>query len=204
MKKLSFVLPVFLCFLLCSCTKISLLSDNDAETGAKIHKRYMKMTSYSSDVKITVIGNKTEKIYQAKQYFVSPDKMMLDFSDGFKIILNGEKAYLINGDKKEEYKTKDELNYLFVNEFFSLYYRSMETAVSAQHHEGGDSTLFETELLNESAHRHTAILKINNKTLNPERLIVRDLGGKDVLYADFSSFLYNQKTDDNFLNVSGG
>lgn len=193
-----------MCLALSSCSGITMLSDSDADTYAKIHKRYIQMLSYCADVKITVLGNKTQKTYQAKQYYLSPDKMMLDFSGGLKIIFAGDKAKVISGENSEEFHASDDVNYLFVNEFFELYYRSQDTAVSTQNHDDGGSTFLETELINQTSHRYKAVLKVNNKTLNPERLTVRDLGGNDVICADFSSFLYNAKIAEEIFTDNGG
>ncbi|MBP3337322.1 MAG: hypothetical protein J6L59_02820 [Clostridia bacterium] len=205
MKKISlFFTLLMMCLALSSCSGITMLSDSDADTYAKIHKRYIQMPSYCADVKITVLGNKTQKTYQAKQYYLSPDKMMLDFSGGLKIIFAGDKAKVISGENSEEFHASDDVNYLFVNEFFELYYRSQDTAVSTQNHDDGGSTFLETELINQTSHRYKAVLKVNNKTLNPERLTVRDLGGNDVICADFSSFLYNAKIAEEIFTDNGG
>lgn len=205
LKKISLFLALLMTsFVLGSCSGITMLSDSDADTYAKIHKRYIQMSSYCADVKITVLSNKTQKTYQAKQYCLLPDKMMLDFSEGLKIVFAGDKVNVISGENSEEFHASDDVNYLFVHEFFELYYRSQDTAVSAQNHDDGGSTFLETELINQTSHRYKAVLKINNKTLNPERLTVRDLGGNDVIYADFSSFLYNAKIAEEIFTDNGG
>ncbi len=191
-------------FLFTSCESITILSDSDADIYAKIHNRYSKMESYTAEVTLTVISNKTEKTYKVKQGYLSPDKMVANFLDtGAKAIIKEKNVTLSYGENLVTLPASSDINYLFINEFFKMYYMSQSTALSVASHDRGSTTRLETELISPTSHRYKSVLTINNKTLNPERLSVCDMSGKDVLFADFHSFVYNDKIDENeFTNES--
>lgn len=191
---------LMICLVFASCSGITPLSDSDADIYAKIHKRYSKMTSYTSEVTICAKGNKTENIYTAKQYYISPDKMLTVFDDGLKILINGAASQVKMGDNEAVFSASDDIYYLFINEFFRLYYLSQDTALSVANHSAGSITRLTAYLPSAKASRYKLVLTINNKTLSPDRLSVCDAGGNEVLYADFKSFIINDKIDEEIFS----
>lgn len=188
--------------LLTSCKGVIMLTDSEADIYAKIHKRYAAMDSYTAEVTMTVKSNKTESSYRLRQQYLAPDKMSAELTDaGIKTIIDGDNAVVINGENATVIPAAGDINYLFVNEFFRLYYLSQETAVSVTSGStSGGVTRLETELIKPTAYRYRAIMTVSNQTLNPESLIITDMSGETVLRADFSSFIYNDKINgDHFI-----
>lgn len=202
MRKCKLVLLTLMISLLFSaCKSIPMLTDSDADIYAKIHNRFSHMTSYSSEVTMTVISNKTENKYELKQYFKAPDKMAAVYCDyGTKYIITETGAHLSRGESSAIFPANDDVNYLFLNEFFKIYYLAQDTTLAVLNTEGGGSTILETELTTPTAYRYRARLTINNKTLSPMRLAICDMSGNDVLYADYKSFIYNDSIDDSIFS----
>ena len=173
-----------------------MFTDSDADIHAKIHKRYSDMKSYAADVKITVKSNKTENVYTAKQFFSEPDTMSVEFNEsGTLYLIKNGMAVLKKGENELSFPAANSINYLFINEFFKLYYTSQDTAITVSSDEVLSVTRLETELIGSTSKRNSAVLTVNNKTLSPERLVIYDFGKNPVIEVDFLSFIYNAKSE---------
>ena len=163
------------------------------------------MESYSAKVLLTVKGNRGDNVYELEQKVSKDNKMCScvlspDNIKGIKTVKNGDKVKVIyNGKEKHELESEAsaDLELSYVNNFFSLYYRSEETAVSVSaNSEKSATTLLETDLSDKSARRQKASMLIDNQTLSPKNITVYDMGGNVVFIAEFVEFKYNDKIDD--------
>lgn len=183
-------------------------TDEDLDIYEKIHHYYNKMESYSAYVKMTVKSNKTENIYEMEQMSAGAKKMTKIISpehlSGIMTVKDGEKTQVVYAGNKEHklsVPVSEDIDYSFVDNFMSLYYRSEETAVTTVAQDEGETTLLETELPLKSARRRKASMLIDNKTLAPKNITVYDMGGNIVFIADFVKFVYNDNIKDEIFEI---
>ncbi len=202
------LLTLMISLCLCGCEGSVNFTDEDLGIYEKIHRYYSKMESYSAYVKMTVKSNKTENVYEMEQLsagdkkitkIVSPEQlsriMIITDGDDVQVIYSGSKEYKLSVPLSED------IDYSFVDNFMSLYYRSEETAVTTVAQEESGTTLLETELPLESARRRKASMLIDNKTLAPKNITVYDMGGNIVFIADFVKFVYNDNIKDEIFEI---
>lgn len=202
------VRKVFILFLtlmislsLCACTRD--FRDRDMDIYEKIHKRYNSLTSYSADVSISVFSNKTENQYFLSQKFCAPDKFFTRATDKaatFSVvtITNGTKTktYADGSEYSLVVPSNDFLSLLYVNNFFSAYYLSEETALSVNASlSESDQTILSLELSDNDSVVHSASLSVDNKTLIPHTLTLYNADGEKLLIATYQNFKFNDKID---------
>lgn len=200
-KKLCLVfLTLMISFSTHGCT-IKHFSDRDMDIYEKIHRHYSKMEGYSAVFAFEVISNKTEKQYVARQKTLSPDKFYTKVkseNSGLTVttITNGEKTKTLTegSDYFVTVPTAEHLGLLFVNRFFSAYYGSEETALIVNHAGTGNVTVLTTDLSALDTVYQTATLTIDNKTLSPVELTLKDEAGTPLLHGTYKDFQYNDKT----------
>lgn len=207
-RLLSLALMIILIF--GGCTANKKFSDDESGIYEKIHRYYNKMESYSARVVLTVKGNRGDNVYEIEQKVSQDNKMCSsvlspDNVKGIQTIKNGDKVKVIyNGKEKYELDSEasSELNLSYVNNFFSLYYRSEETSVSVNANiEKGGTTLLETDLTDKTTRTQKASMLIDNETLAPKNITVYDMGGNVVFIAEFVEFKYNDKIDDKIFEI---
>lgn len=192
------------------CNANKKFSEDESGIYEKIHRYYNKMESYSAKVVLTVKGNRGENVYELEQKVAKNDKMLSsvlspDNVKGIQTVKNGERVKVIyNGKEKRELESEAsaDLDLSYVNNFFSLYYRSEETAVSVSANDKkGGTTLLETDLTDKSARRQKASMLVDNQTLAPKNITVYDMGGNVVFIAEFVEFRYNDKIDNEIFEI---
>ncbi|MBQ4516110.1 MAG: hypothetical protein II978_04895 [Clostridia bacterium] len=210
MKCRLLLLALMIILIFGGCNANKRLSDDESGIYEKIHHYYNKMESYSAKVVLTVKGNRGDNVYELEQKVLKNDKMLScvlspDDVKGIQTIKNGEKVKVIyNGKEKHELESEAsaDLDLSYVNNFFSLYYRSEETSVSVSANvEKGGTTLLETDLSDKSTRRQKASMLIDNNTLTPKNITVYDMGGNVVFIAEFVEFKYNDKIDDKIFEI---
>lgn len=200
-KKLCLVfLTLMISFSAYGCT-IEHFSDRDMDVYEKIHRYYSKMDGYSAVFEFNVISNKTEKQYVAEQKTISPDKFYTKVqseNSGLSVttVTNGKKTKTLTegSDYFVTVPTAEHLGLLFVNRFFSAYYGSEETALVVSHAGHGNVTVLTTDLSALDTVYQTATMTIDNKTLAPVELTLKDKEGNPLLRGTYKEFKYNDKT----------
>ncbi|MBQ9914858.1 MAG: hypothetical protein IJO50_01810, partial [Clostridia bacterium] len=85
---------------------------------------------------------------------------------------------------------------LLLHDFFSLYYRSEDTALEVSSRtETAGSILLETVCIPKESSRYRISLLCDTKSLEPKTLTVYDMGGNIRTKAEFSNFSYNPSFD---------
>lgn len=193
----TFLLILTTIMLFSGCGGVQMLSDTEADVYAKIHRRYSEMKSYSATAEITFKSNKTENKYTVLQKYCAPNKMAAEITEtNTSYVVNDGKAAIKKGENSLNFQSAEDINYLFLNDFFKMYYMSQNTALTASTEAAGGVIRLETELVPVSALRCSAELTLNVKTLAPERLTVKDAGKNAVIIIDFKDFLYNAEIDE--------
>ena len=183
-----------------ACSVRGGFGDRDMDIYEKIHRYYSEMERYSAKLTFTVFSNKTENQYMAEQKSIGNDKFYTTITNGDRAlsvttITNGEKTKTLTegSDYSLTVPSAEVTGLLFVNRFFTAYYSSEETVLTAGGAAKGNVTVLETELSLNRTNFAKMTLTVDNKTLAPKTLTVYDLGGKEVLKGEFSEFIYNDK-----------
>lgn len=199
-KKLFFIFLTLMISLGAHGCAIEHFSDSDMDIYEKIHKYYSEMNGYSAVLEFEVISNKTEKCYTAVQKTMSPDKFYTKVNaedSGLTIttVTNGKKTKTLSEGSNYfvTLPTAEHLGLLFVNRFFSAYYGSEETALTVSRAKAGKVTALTTDLSALDTVYQTATLTIDNKTLAPVELILKDEKGATLLRGTYKDFKYNDK-----------
>lgn len=207
-----FLLTLMISLFLSGCNGGVGFSDDDLGIYEKIHHYYSKMESYSARVRLTVRSNKTDNVYELEQSVKGSDKALSrilspDSIKGLETVRNGDKVTVRFGDSDKNelaVEASEDIDLSYVSNFFSLYYRSEETAVSvSSREENAGTTLLETDLPAESARRQKASMLVDNRTLAPKNITVYDMGGNVVFIAEFIEFVYNDKVEDKIFDITG-
>ena len=198
------LLMIMLAFSGCSNIKISY------DVYERLYQAYNSMSSYEAEVEVTSFSNHSQNIYVAKQYFKEPDKMRSDIIspqavEGVQTVINGERAQILQPGSGgnltlAELKNGDS-NFLFLNTFFSLYYKSESTSVSVSNTEDGEMIVMETETGLSNPYRNSMRLKISSKTLNPIQLDILGKDGEVYMTVVYKSFTPNQPLEDSLFEI---
>ena len=199
-KKLtSFFLTLMISLSVCACG----FSDRDMDIYEKIHKKYLKMESYSADLDMTVFSNKTQNRYFVSQKTCEPDKFytLVTDPDGlFSVttITNGAvtKVTTDSSDYAITVPSNEYLDLLFINNFLKAYYASEVTSLNV------DSSIIngnKTTLMVETNHPESTIKKVslsfNNETLAPEMISVFGENDTVLVTAKYENFKFNDSID---------
>ena len=174
------------------------LRDSHVDIYKRIHEKYSRMTAYTAEVTLTVKGRKSEKVYRLTQQVQEPQKAVITVQEPESLkdvctIFNGGQVLVKSPVSADTLltKTEDLPNALLLNDFFSLYYQSEETAIHVDANEDSGTLLLETEYLPQTSEQFKTSLLLDTKTLQPKTITVFDAGGNVRMLAEFSDFCYN-------------
>lgn len=196
-------------FLLVGCGQMPTLSDRDADIYTQLHKKFSLMESYSATVKLTVKSNKTENTYTMTQKVKSPDKAVVTLKEPASLadvttVFSGDFVSVsAKGGDSLKIPAGETVNDLLLNDFFTTYYKSEDTAVSVSSAQESQSTiLLETVAIPDTSKQYKMSLLCDVKKLEPKTLTVYDVGGNVRMIAEFSDFSYNLPLDDSLFVIS--
>ena len=165
------------------------------DTYEKIYKRYNSLGEYSADVSITANSNKGDSTYKVLQTYSPQDA----FSS--KIVKPDNMAdteYKIENDKMTftspngqsvtiaDYVSEDE-DFTSIAGFFERYFTS-EDAFAETSGINDNQTRLQVMITPGSRERFSQSMWIDNKTLDPVRLITYDINGEETLTAEIERF----------------
>lgn len=198
------LLMIMLAFSGCSNMKISY------DVYERLYQAYNSMVSYEAEVEVTSFSNHSKNVYVAKQYFKDPDKMRSDVLspqtvEGVQTVINGDRAQILQPGSGgnltlSELKNGDS-NFLFLNTFFSLYYKSENTSVGVNNTAEGGMIVLETETGLSNPYRSNMRLKVSSKTLNPVQMDILGKDGEVYMTVIYKSFTPNQSIDDSLFEI---
>ncbi len=198
-KQLCALALVLTLTILSGCAPEKTMSNSEAGVYSRLHKKFSQMESYSATVRLTVKSNKTENVYTMTQKVKLPDQAVMTLTEpqalsGLTTVFSGDAVSVSgpNGAEQISVPASEEPNDLFIHHFFSLFYRSEETAVSVAGTPENDGTiLLETVAIPSAAKRYRLTLLCDIKKLEPRVLTVYDAGGNIRMIAEFSDFSFN-------------
>ncbi len=208
-KRLCLLALVITLMILSGCAPQKTLSDHEAGVYSRLHKKFSKMNSYSATVRLTVKGNKTENIYVMTQQVQEPDSAVISLTEpvtlaGLTTILSAGQASVsaFPDEAALTVPAADILQNVLINNFFSIYYQSEETALSVSAPATGNGTvLLETAVIPETSEQYKLALLCDAQKLEPKSLTVYDVGGNIRMIAEFSDFIYNPSFDSEIFMI---
>jgi len=205
-KKLTSLIFLFLTLTTISgCSSGMNFSDGDMDIYKKIHKKYAYMESYTAKAEMTVYSNKTENTYTLLQYAKEPDMYKTEFlnkngeTDTVIIENNGIMTISSPSGDSLEAKSSEFPECTFINEFFSLFYKSQETSINVSAQESS-SVLLETDIFPISKEAKKAVMTLDNNA-NVKSIKIYDAGRNLRSETVFTEFNYNEHIYDEIFNL---
>ena len=205
-KLIVFFLTLMISLSVCSCD----FSDSDMDIYEKIHKRYNKLESYTSDLDLTVFSNKTENRYFVSQKTKDPDRFYARITDEkgtFSLTtVTNNGTTKVTADGSEYAMTvpcQDYMSLLFVNNFLREYFASESTSLSVDNSlTKSDKTLMEVAVANEDLNLSKVSLSFDNKTLLPDTITIYNKESKVIAKGKYENFTFNDKIDEAFFSIN--
>ncbi len=207
MKKRFALLSIMLFVLILSaCGASSEESSKISQTTyEKIQKRLIALDSYKSEATVTYKSNKGSNTYDTLHQCKMDGKYRIEvtapknvagnitLSDGKLISQFNPK---IEGKVSIGVKENPERSEIFLTSFVKNYLASQEVSVSVGNFGEGKCTILEAKVPGNHPYLATEKLWVDNKTLNPVKLIVYDPDSSERIIVNFKTFEYNVVLDD--------
>ncbi len=182
---------------------------NEAQEPYKeIYKRYSHIESFYAAVSVTVISDKGESRYSARQFFEAPDKYAF-FVDAPEAVAGSgyvakDGQFTLKSGTGDTFESRvafpNSKNCMFISDFFEEYYKSEETSLAANEGFANDKVLMECYIPGKDKNRFKQSLAIDKKTYLPIVLTTYDVDGKAVVKVEFHDFKRNADIDQKIFN----
>jgi outer membrane lipoprotein-sorting protein len=158
------------------------------------------MKTYEAQADLKYISNKNINTYEVDMYcdVNGPYKIKVlspENSAGNTTVFDGKYIYQynskINSCIKTITKETSERSEIFLSNFIKNYNHSMDSSVSHCNIEKKMCTVLETKIPQENNYLNSEKLFIDNKTLNPIKLVIFDKDNLERIIVRFNSFKYN-------------
>ncbi len=198
MKKI--ILPVILMIALAACSAVR----PQLDTSKKIYNTFAGMQSYSAIVQLTTYSNNNTNTYEMKQYYKSPDKMRTE-SGGVITVINGDGATVRGNGTSSPLKIERlnamEGDFMFLQNFFEVYYRNENTAASVSSDNSELVTLsVDTGLSNQ--YKAEARLILDTEQMKPVSLEIKGRDGKTYSKIEYTDFKINPELGEELFEIS--
>lgn len=202
----SFILIVFLITVFSGCS----IKKDEVSTMEKIQNQLKNMESYQCTGTLTRISNKSENVYEIKQYYKSTGEYKLEMLApedvaGNYTVYNGESVFQYNpriqGKVIQGVPKSQMRNELFLGCFIKNYFQSEDVNVETGNMDIQKSTVLEAVIPGENKYTATEKLWIDEETLKPLKLVIYDTEGKERYIIEYKDFEYNIDIDENIFKI---
>ncbi|HIT72443.1 hypothetical protein B5E58_00400 [Tyzzerella sp. An114] len=202
----SFILIVFLITVFSGCS----IKKDEVSTMEKIQNQLKNMESYQCTGTLTRISNKSENVYEIKQYYKSTGEYKLEMLApedvaGNYTVYNGESVFQYNpriqGKVIQGVPKSQMRNELFLGCFIKNYFQSEDVTVETGNMDIQKSTVLEAVIPGENKYTATEKLWIDEETLKPLKLVIYDTEGKERYIIEYKDFEYNIDIDENIFKI---
>lgn len=167
------------------------------DTGRAIDQRYRDLKSYTTQMHVTVTGNKGKSEYQLAQVFLAPNQCRTEVLapeewKGTISIVSGEDMHLIGGNAPAvslKQNRMDAVDYLSVAEFFHTYF------ADGQMEQTDGMVVLRTVTEEETPYRASQMLQLDAKTLLPMAMVVFDHHGNEIIRANYKNFVLDARIE---------
>ncbi|NLK20649.1 MAG: outer membrane lipoprotein carrier protein LolA [Epulopiscium sp.] len=209
MKKLKalFLAVTMGCVILTSCAPKKVQKSPIEEINDKL----MTMETYGCIADLTYISNKGENTYKTKQYYRTTGEYRVEMIapeevKGLVTVYDGEKVMQynprINGEVIDEIPESKNRNEIFLGVFLKNYLQSEEVTLEVFNINDEEYSVLEAVIPEGGKYLATEKLWVSNKTLEPNKLIVYDIEGKERIIVKYEQFKYNIKLEDRIFRIS--
>ncbi len=176
----------------------------------KVNKMLMELTDYEAIAEVTYKSNKNENTYLTRQKARKTGEYKIEVIGpenvaGTITIYDNEVIYQYNPKNSGEvYMATDdtqERSELFLTSFIENYSKSLNSAVAVGNFEEGKVTTLETTINGDNPYINNEVLTVDNETLKPISLIIRDTKGEERIIITYKEFIYNQGISDKEFEV---
>ena len=202
----SFILIVFLITVFSGCS----IKKDEVSTMEKIQNQLKNMESYQCTGTLTRISNKSENVYEIKQYYKSTGEYKLEMLApedvaGNYTVYNGESVFQYNpriqGKVIQGVPKSQMRNELFLGCFIKNYFQSEDVTVETGNMDIQKSTVLEAVIPGENKYTATEKLWIDEETLKPLKLVIYDTEGKERYIIEYKDFEFNIDIDENIFKI---
>lgn len=202
----SFILIVFLITVFSGCS----IKKDEVSTMEKIQNQLKNMESYQCTGTLTRISNKSQNVYEIKQYYKSTGEYKLEMLApedvaGNYTVYNGESVFQYNpriqGKVIQGVPKSQMRNELFLGCFIKNYFQSEDVTVETGNMDIQKSTVLEAVIPGENKYTATEKLWIDEETLKPLKLVIYDTEGKERYIIEYKDFEYNIDIDENIFKI---
>lgn len=177
----------------------------------EINDKLMTMETYGCIADLTYISNKGENTYKTKQYYRTTGEYRVEMIapeevKGLVTVYDGEKVMQynprINGEVIDEIPESKNRNEIFLGVFLKNYLQSEEVTLEVFNINDEEYSVLEAVIPEGGKYLATEKLWVSNKTLEPNKLIVYDIEGKERIIVKYEQFKYNIKLEDRIFRIS--
>lgn len=205
MKKLKIIISLLFLITLIGCSKLQ--SNDDYPT---IQEKLMNMESYSLEGNVKYISNKGETQYDIEHLVKKDGKYLIKTNtpenvSGNIVLFDGDILWQYNPklDSKISVGNKDKMERkeLSLFSFLENHIKSQDIAMETANMDNEIYTILEAKIPGTNRFFQTEKLWINNKTKNPEKLVIFDSEGKERVVLNIKNFQYNKEIEDEMFNI---
>lgn len=177
----------------------------------EVQKKLNKMESYSCQIEITSIGNKSPQKYIMKQWFKKPNKYKLEVMSpenlkGKITISNGKKAWIYHPSieqiwEMDNFSNSEEEN-MFLGYFLENCLKSEEVNTYIKNFENEKYLVMDTDIPGNHVYFHRQQIWINVNNMKPYLLEVFDNKGDKRIEVKYNEFKYNPEFEDVFFQLT--
>ncbi len=184
---------------------------NTASAYEKIQKRLVALQSYQSEATVSYKSNKGTNVYDTLQQCTIEGKYRVEVtgpknvsgnvtvSDGKTIMQYNPK---VSGKVSLGMKENPERAEIFLTSFIKNYLSSQEVSVSVGNFGEGKCTVLEAIIPGNHPYMASEKLWVDNKTLNPVKLVIYDPDMGERIVVNFKTFEYNVPLEENLFTIS--
>lgn len=198
MNKIFVVIIILITLVTISCKD---KNPTNEELFNELQKTINDIDSYSSDVSITVNGNKKPEKYSAKHFFLKPNKYKIQYMDEKQdIYFDGKKTYFIYSDidKTKIIQDKKEIEQqtsLFLGYFLGRIQNSEEIQIENEN----DYLIIKINLPGNNISRNDQKIWFSKEDFKPVKMIITNIDGENTIEVKYSNLNYNIKLTEKML-----
>ncbi len=174
----------------------------------EIYSRYNHMKSFYAAATVRVISDKGESEYSVRQFYEEPDKFAFFVDSPENVAGSGYVAkdgqFTLKSGTGDSFASRiafpDSKNCMFICDFFEEYYKSEETAVTADNGLIEDKIVMQCYTADRNPNRFMQSLTVDTKTFLPIMLATYNAENKPVIEVEFHDFKRNADIDEKIFN----
>ncbi|MCT4595826.1 MAG: hypothetical protein N4A57_16385 [Anaeromicrobium sp.] len=202
MKKVLCIIGILLIGL-SACAK-----KTDEEIFYSSQKKLNKMESYSCEIEITSIGNKTPQKYKVRQWFKKPNMYKLEVMKpenlkGKTTLSDGDKTYIYHPQIDQIWmvqRSSKEKN-LFLGYFLDNCLKSEDSTIGTKVKDHMEYVVIDTNIPGNHPYYSKERLWIHTKNLKPAYLEIFDNKGNTRIFIEYCKFVYDPKLSEEFFRI---